>query len=172
MAKRRGHNEGSIYQSKGKWQAQVTVEGRRLSKTFGTQRECREWIRETLNQVAEGLTVNGAKTTVAAFLAQWIEAEKGTIRPRSWDLYERAIRLYIVPHLGKLKIGELQPGHVQALYSSVLKEVAARKERKGQATGPYTGVRTVQQIHIVLHKSMAQALEWGLIRRNPCDGVK
>lgn len=57
MAKKRGQNEGSIFKRKdGRWVAQVTIEGRTFSKYFKTQRECREWNKETLSQVDEGLT--------------------------------------------------------------------------------------------------------------------
>lgn len=39
MAKRRGNNEGSIYQrSNGRWVAQIRIDGKRLAKSFGTQK--------------------------------------------------------------------------------------------------------------------------------------
>ena len=42
MAKKRGQGEGSIYRRKdGLWTAQVTVEGKHISKYFKTQQEAR-----------------------------------------------------------------------------------------------------------------------------------
>jgi len=67
MGKRRRNNEGSIYQRKdGLWCARVSVGGRRLTAYRKTQRECREWIAHTLDQVADGLTVDTSRVTVAA----------------------------------------------------------------------------------------------------------
>jgi hypothetical protein len=47
MAKRRGNNEGSIYQREnGRWLAQVRLDGKRVSKAHASQGECQAWIRE------------------------------------------------------------------------------------------------------------------------------
>ena len=44
MAQIRGKKEGSIHQRDyGSWRAQVVLEGRRLSFTAKTLRECQEW---------------------------------------------------------------------------------------------------------------------------------
>ena len=51
VAKRRGNKEGSIYKRGNRWCAQVSLNGKRLTKYFDTQRECREWIRETQAQI-------------------------------------------------------------------------------------------------------------------------
>lgn len=50
--KKRGHREGTIYRRpNGTWCAQVMLpDGKRLSKYAKTQRECREWIAETLKR--------------------------------------------------------------------------------------------------------------------------
>jgi len=46
---RRGNNEGCIYYRKdGRWCAQVSLDGRRVTKYGKTQKECRDWIGETI----------------------------------------------------------------------------------------------------------------------------
>ena len=65
MAKIRSHNEGSVYQRpNGKWRAQVSVDGRRLSFSADTKKEGLAWIQETKNQIDKGLTFQGAGTTL------------------------------------------------------------------------------------------------------------
>ena len=74
MAKRRGNKEGSIFKRKdGRWCAQISIQGRRLTKYAGTRGECREWIKGTQAQVDEGLTLDGVRMTVATLLDRWLE---------------------------------------------------------------------------------------------------
>ena len=47
MAKKRGNNEGTIYQdSDGTYRAQISLDGHRLSFTADTHKECLDWIRK------------------------------------------------------------------------------------------------------------------------------
>ena len=57
MAKR-GNNEGSIFKkTNGKWRAQVSIQGKRLSFTGLSRAECADWLRRTQTQIDEGMTV-------------------------------------------------------------------------------------------------------------------
>ena len=70
MTKRRGNNEGSIHQRKdGSWRAQITLEGRRLSFSAKTRRECQRWIKNTINQIDDGLSFSNTKVTLEEYLS-------------------------------------------------------------------------------------------------------
>ena len=63
MPRKRGQNEGSIFKRKdGLWVAQVTVQGKHVTKYFKTQREAREWVQETNAQIQKGLSLMAART--------------------------------------------------------------------------------------------------------------
>ncbi len=48
---KRSHGEGSITRrSNNTWLAQVTIEGRRVGKTFKTRKEGQEWINVTTSR--------------------------------------------------------------------------------------------------------------------------
>ena len=54
----RGRNEGTIYQKpNGRWLAQVSIRGKRISHGAKTRAECYEWLRTTLEQVDQGTTL-------------------------------------------------------------------------------------------------------------------
>ena len=73
MAKRRGNNEGSIYQREnGRWIAQVRVGGKRFAKTFSAQRECQDWIREMRENIDNGLGNEGMKLALGIYLENWL----------------------------------------------------------------------------------------------------
>ena len=71
---------------------------------------------------------------------------------------EQIVRLHLKPALGRVKLSKLTPAHVQGLYRNKL--------RSGLSPA------TVQKIHTVLHKALAQALKWNMIPRNATDAVK
>jgi integrase len=158
VAKRRGNKEGTIYQRKdGRWCAQVSLDGRRLTHYAKTQRECREWLRDIQAQIDEGLTIQGARVTLGDYLEQWLEAAKPSLHPNTWKQYSQIVRQHIIPLLGSIKLKDLRPDQIQSLY--------AEKLEAG------TGKSTVRLIHAVLHRALNQALKWGLITRNPSDAV-
>ncbi len=68
MARKRGNNEGTVYRlPSGRWNAQVTLEGHRLSKSFDTQREGTEWLRKARNQIETGMTYASSTVTLENF---------------------------------------------------------------------------------------------------------
>jgi integrase len=158
MAKKRGQNEGTIYKrNDGTWAAQVSIQGRRLTKYTKTQSEARTWLRTTLNQVDNGITFLGAQMELGKYLEQWLVSVKTSVRPKTYEQYKQIVTGYIIPILGRIKLKDVRPDHIQSLYNNKLKSG--------------TSNRTVRMIHSVLHVSLAQALKMGLIGRNPADAV-
>jgi len=159
MAKRRGNHEGSIYKRpNGRWQAQVTIKGHRITKTLNTQRECRTWIKDITMQKDKGVSVSGVRTTYGEYLERWLEDVKPSLRTKTWMQYEGIVRNHIKPGLGKIKLMALSPEVIQQLYTE--------KSQKG------TGERTVSLIHAVIHRSLEIAKKQGLISSNPAQAVE
>jgi integrase len=158
MANKRGQNEGTIYKRKdGTWAAQVSIQGRRLTKYTKSQSEARTWLRTTINQVDNGITFLGAQMELGKYLEQWLVTVKTSVRPKTYEQYRQIVTSHIVPILGRIKLKDVCPDHVQSLYNTKLKSG--------------TGNRTVRMIHAVLHRSLNQALQMGIISRNPSDAV-
>ncbi|MEX2161962.1 MAG: site-specific integrase [Anaerolineales bacterium] len=162
MAKRklkRANQEGSAFQLKnGSWRAQITLDGKRLSFSALSQGECRDWIRKMLNKVDAGLTYEVMQITLAEYLHDWLANAKTTIRFTTFEQYQQITRDYIKPLLGNVKVFELRPEHVQHLYATHLQNGAS--------------ARTVRMVHCVVHRSLNQAVQMGLIDRNPASFVK
>ena len=158
MARKRGQGEGSIYRRKdGLWVAQVTIQGRHVSKYSKTQGECREWLRKMQTQVQNGLTLSGAQTSVADYLSEWLVLIESSVRPKTIYQYTNIVRLHIKPDLGALKMKDLQPRQIQALYSKKLES----------GLNP----RTVVLIHAVLRRALDQAVKSGMIGINPALAI-
>lgn len=152
MAKR-SHGEGSLTKrANGSYLAQVSIEGKRVSKTFRLRKEAQEWINTLNQQVRQGLTYNSAKTTVDELLAEWLRLKKTKTRPATSESYNRMVRLYISPALGGLKLQELNAARVQAFYSGLGKQGI--------------GQRTIANTHTVLHGFLKHAERLGLVAQN------
>lgn len=91
-------------------------------------------------------------TTVAAFLDQWVEVAQRQLRPTTIKSYKERIRLFIVPALGAIPLGELRPMDVQRLHTSILDQ--------GKSAS------TASVIHAVLRSALNDAVRWGVIDRN------
>lgn len=157
MAKRRRNREGTIYQRNQRWVAQVTVDGDRLTKTFDTTKECQAWIREINGQIDQGLTSLGMKLSLEEYLNIWLENIKGSIRSTTWIRYEGLVRLYIKPHLGKIKLHDLKPFQIQRLYSKL----------REQGKSP----RQIELIHATLRRAYVIAVRQGYTALNPVNLV-
>jgi len=159
MAKRRGNNEGSLYQRRdGLWCAQVSLNGHRLTKYGKRQKECHDWIKQTLGKIDGGLTFEGTQLSLERFFEVWLNGKELARRPSTVNGYRRYARLYILPMLGKLRLQDILPGHIKQLYGLM------KDQRKG--------ARTIQLIHVTLHAALKQAVREGYLGRNPVDAIE
>jgi integrase len=156
MAKKRGNNEGSIFRKEnGSWRTQVSLDGRRLSFTADTKKECQAWIRKTLGQIDDGMTFSSTQITLEEYLSGWIASKKSSIRQTTWSQYKLVIDKYIVPQIGHFKIRGIRPDHIQIFYDRLLAEG--------------TGAHMVQKINTVLHAALERAVRLGLRANNPAS---
>jgi len=139
--------------------ARITLpNGKRRAKYAKTQKEAKDWLMAQRQAVSEGMWVESEKATLGEYLDRWMaDVVTHKLRPKTVQSYAYLIRLHIKPELGHIKLTSLRPDQVQALY--------ARKMQAGLSG------RTVQYIHAVLHRSLEQAVKWGLLARNVTDAV-
>jgi integrase len=156
---RRGQNEGSIrHRADGRWEARLTLADGRRKSVFGkTRQEAAKKLLDVQKAQADGLPVVSERQTVGAFLIQWLDTVRPTLRPRTWERYSQVVNLHIVPALGKEPLVKLTPVAVQKLYAAEL----------GRGASP----RTVIKLHMVLRRALSQAVRWGLVPRNVADLV-
>jgi integrase len=160
---KRGNGEGSITRRKnGGWMAQFTVytaKGRKRKTLYGKSRqEVATRLAKALSDREGGLVFDAEGLKLGEYMGRWLEdSVKGTVRNTTYERYEQISRIHIVPMLGGVKLKALSPTHVRGLYKEKLSSLSPR---------------TVQYIHVTLHKALKQAVSDGLIPRNATEGVK
>ncbi len=159
MNKKRDQNDGSVYARKdGNFGASVTIQGRRIQKTFGTKADAKHWRREMLLKISDGLSYKGAQYTLREFLAEWLASKKSQIKPHTLEQYEQVIRTHINPNLGGIALKDLEAFRIAQFYNQKLSEGASEN--------------TVYFIHRVLRGALRQAHGMGLILHYPLAVVK
>ena len=89
MAKRRANHEGTIFKRiNGTWRAQVSIHSRRLSFSAETQKECQDWIKETVRQLDEGYSFTSAQITLKQYLGDWLVSIQTSRSPRTLQMYQ------------------------------------------------------------------------------------
>ncbi len=68
-------------------------------------------------RLALGQPVEGA-ITVEQWLTEWLTT-KTALRPTTLRSYESQVRLYLIPHLGHLRLDRLRAAHIHAMFAAI-----------------------------------------------------
>jgi integrase len=164
MAKR-ANGEGSIRQRGDRWEARVTVgygpDGRQSRKTLygDTRAEVQHQMTKALRELHQGVPLVDERQTVKQFLTRWLEENvKPNVRPSTYRRSEQAVRLHLIPKLGRIRLANLSPQDVQTLLRDKLAEGLSG--------------RSVQIIHAVLRAALNDGLRLGDVQRNVASLVR
>lgn len=167
---RRGQGDGSIYQraSDGRWLAVVQVgsappgkkRAPRKTVSAATRAEVVRKLRKLTQQMDAGVLPDSA--TTEEWLRHWVEViaprtrRKGAlIRERTLVGYRGYVETWLIPHLGRVRLQQLTPDHVRAMYAAMRR--AGRSET------------TIRQAHAILHRALRVAMLEGRVVRNAAD---
>jgi integrase len=125
------------------------------SETAPTRKAAEARLRELLADPAEA----AATTPLADYLReQWLPYYARTYRASSFRQRETQVRLWLVPHLGGVRLGELTPGIIERGLSAMA------------AAGASPG--RVREVGECLSSALTQAVRWDLLPRNPAARVR
>lgn len=153
MASKQPYGNGTVYHraSDGLYVGAVLIDGKRRVVYGKTAKEA-EAKRAKLQAARDAnLPVADGKLTLARYLTDWLPSVKPDLRPRSYVRYEDAIRLQIVPALGKTPLAKLTPLEIKAWQTSLSATLAPA---------------TVARAHAVLRKALNDAVRHQIIARN------
>jgi integrase len=154
---------GSIVQRGNSYRVRISYQddaGKRhqISKTASSKGRAEKLRTQILSELDKGVLAKPNKLTTGAYLEQWLKGSvASTVAPGTYGSYAYITKKYLIPELGGIKLWNLKPQHLQRLYADKLQ----------QGLSP----RSVQLMHITLHKALKNAIKTGLISRNPIDLV-
>ncbi len=155
---RRGNGEGSISRRKdGRWEARYMVEtpkGPKRKVLYGkTRAEVAQKLTEAMAARDKGLIFDAENQTLGEYMDRWLNGSvKSSVKPVTFENYERLVRNHIASCLGHIKLKTLTAAHVQGFY----------QERQDVGLSP----ASVRYMHAILHRALKQAHKWRLANEN------
>ncbi|BCJ30535.1 tyrosine-type recombinase/integrase [Actinocatenispora sera] len=157
--KRRRNGEGTIYQRKdGRWVAELYYpqpDGtRRRKPVYGkTRTEVEDKLAELRKHAQQGVPLASGTLTLNAYLTEWLtEVVSKRVRPNTLETYRIMVEQYLLPGIGRRKLGKLNVREVRQFLDGLAK--------RG------TGARTVQYVHTTLRVALEDAMREEIISRN------
>ncbi|HRA50206.1 site-specific integrase [Actinotalea sp.] len=161
MGTRAANNRSSVFQSTdGRWYGFVTMGTKpdgssdRRKRSGRTQAEVTHKVRalERVRDEAAKIPA-GRSPRLSDWLEDWLTASALRVRPNSLYGYTTDVRAHIIPTIGKHRLADLEPEHVEYLYTVLL--------AKGLNVG------TVHHVRRTLNKALNDAVRRRRIPRNP-----
>jgi integrase len=158
--KSRANGDGDVFPRKSK-EGKITSyrgayfgpDGKRRYVSGKTKEEARRKLRTARADADQGLVFDTENLKVGEYLDRWLaDSVKDTVRQRTFERYESIVRVHINPAIGRIKLKALTPAHARALY----------RQKLDNGLAP----RTVNYIHVTLHKALSQAVSDSLVPRN------
>jgi integrase len=105
--------------------------------------------------------------TLAEWVEQlWLPVIRTQVKASTFDSYQRILDLHVLPRLGALPLTELTPRVITLMYVELLEN----GPRNGRSPG--LSPKTIGNVHIVVHKLLADAVDDDLLVVNPADRAK
>jgi hypothetical protein len=154
--------------SPGSWELRHRAGGKTQTATFrGNKRDAEKELRRRMADADRGIAASApASLTVAGWLSQWIEIVRGEVRPITYDRYESAVRLYLAPALGRIRLRDLSPRDIQTAFTGWTTVGRHRGGTGGLARS------TLGFLRKTLHAALQRALELELISRHPMAALR
>ncbi len=165
---RRANGEAAIYLGKdGRWHGRVPMgfkdDGTPYRRHFTrpTRKDVVEEVKRLEKQRDQGSAQQPGKPwTVEKWLLHWVEnIAKPTVSENTYDGYEVAVRVHLVPGIGQHRLDRLEPEHMESLY------------RRMQANGARKA-GTAHQVHRTCRTALGEAVRRGYAAKNAASLAK
>jgi integrase len=132
---------------------------------FDTEEAAKAARDEARIRARRGEYVNRSVSTVADYLAEWVETHASTVKPKTLAGYRHDIDHYIVPRIGRMRLQALRPAVISKLY----RDLAEHGGRDGRPLSAWT----ISHVHRTLRKALADAVNVEqLLAVNPAERSK
>jgi integrase len=156
-----------------------TAPGKRLTetKTFDTEADALLWLSEQRVKHAQepDAAPNRNKTTFAQLVERWKKARYPTLAPSTRARYEQVVANHLMPRFGATPVVKMTRMVVRDYLADVQSDGVKPDARSDGKPNPHGGTAyspgTIHKIHTTLSSIMAEAIERGLIKDNPCHGL-
>ncbi len=126
---------------------------------FKTKKEAQLAAAKVEEKLATGGNLKDSKITFNEYLYEWLNTyKKGNVAPRTYMVYEKNIRLHILPAFGELRLKDLTRIKYQKFINGLMEKYSKK---------------TVETINVTMHHALDIAVnELGILEKNPTSKIK
>jgi integrase len=145
---------GNKQRADGRWQWRITLPDGRRKYFYGkTKQEAKAKAKAALRDLERGLDIGSEDVTVRAYLEAWInDTAANRVRPSTLHAYRSHIEHHIVPAMGRVKLRNLTPQHVNRMLAAIVANGATPT--------------TANRVRATLRTALSSAVKWGIVSRN------
>jgi len=148
------------------WEGSVSVghdpaTGKLIRKTISgkTQKEVRQKMQDIISDVNHRKYQDPSKTTVAEWMAEWLETYcKNKVKPLTFQSYEAIIKNHIANTIGAVRLQDVTGADVQRVYNVMIENGKSGK--------------TCKNVGAIMHKAFSMACKQHKISFNPVDAAE
>lgn len=156
MKLRNAKGAGNVRQrADGSWEARCTINGVRRSFYGQKQSDVLKEMRAAQKSADDGSYFNPTTLTVGQWLNTWLQEYVTNAKVNTYRTYADAIKLHLLPALGKIKLRDLDTTRIQKLYNELSRVQGFKPE-------------TIRHIHSVLRTALNKAVKLRYLCTNPC----
>jgi integrase len=144
----------------GAWRARYRDKaGKEHSRHFRRRADAEDWLDSVRVDLSAGVLIDRSRSrvTFAAWSEQW-RTEAVHLKPKTRAGYDSIVNKHLLPQWGAIRLSSIDRPAVKAWVANLV--------AGGMAAG------TVKNVVNAMKAVMSSALESGLIRANPCIGVR
>jgi integrase len=127
---------------------------------FLTKKDGQAWLADQQSAGRKGEYLEASRQRTGAYLDEWADGLR--LAPSTVASYKKNIRLHIKPSIGTVPLVRLTAIQLDGLYRKL--EASGRADRKA---GAGLSPRTVLYVHTIISAALRDAVEAGLLSRNP-----
>lgn len=126
---------------------------------FKTKKEAQLAAAKIEEKIASGINITDNNITFNDYMYEWLQLyKKDNVSPRTYSVYEKNIRLHILPAFGNMKLKDL----TRIQYQKFINDLLIKFSKK-----------TVETINVTIHHALDTAMnELGLLSKNPTTKIK
>lgn len=126
-----------------------------------TRRDAERLLADLVKKSHDGDYRAPDRVTLGQYLIErWLPTKQAQLRATTFESYRCNIVNHVVPGIGAVPLQRLTPEHLDTFYADLLASGRQNGARGGLS------VKTVRNIHTVLHKALADAARKGTVPRN------
>jgi integrase len=169
----RQHGSGSVIKTgEGRYRighdngAKGTARKQHFETVRGAKRKAEDRLRELLDQAHKNGFPEDDVILFKDLATRFLDAKRISREATTLALYERVLKMHVLPSIGAVRVRDLKAAHIQALLSSAVNH--SRTKQGGKSLG----ATTLRNVRIVTRAVLAFGVKQGVLLRNVGDLVE